>query len=411
MATAVQYGSLPFNEQIEFFKDKLNVKTQAWTDIWSGMHSRAFVVAGAMKDDLLVDLRGAVDKVIADGVTLQQFRKDFDVIVDKHGWSYKGGRGWRTRVIYETNLRASYMAGRYRQLTDPDALEALPYWQYRHSDLVNEPREEHLAWDGLVLRADDPWWDTHFPPNGWGCMCTVDPLSEDDLKDLGKSGPDTAPPINYIEKTVGSRGPSPRTVMVPEGIDPGWDYNVGETAWGRPLSDSVMDEWRAAGADAWENLTPNTFENLGRPDVVPLDDPVASLISRAESVDALADSIRTVLGGEEKTFEVHGLPVYINADSLAAHVDLSRSPWAPFITETMNNPYEVWLTFERHKGTGQVALRSRIIKGIDIGRGQNLLMVLNARRGMLEGWTFIPSSNQKYIDRQRQGLLIYGRGE
>lgn len=25
----------------------------------------------------------------------------------------------------------------------------------------------------LTLRHDHPFWDTHFPPNGWGCKCRV----------------------------------------------------------------------------------------------------------------------------------------------------------------------------------------------------------------------------------------------
>ena len=115
-STSAQFGSLPFAEQIAFFRQKVNLPTQAWTDIFDGQHARAFVVAGAMQQELLTDLRTAVDKVIAEGVTIEQFRKDFDAIVAKNGWAYNGGRNWRTRVIYDTNPNTSYMTGRWQQM-------------------------------------------------------------------------------------------------------------------------------------------------------------------------------------------------------------------------------------------------------------------------------------------------------
>ena len=40
------------------------------------------------------------------------------------------------------------------------------------------------------------------------------------MERLGKSGPDQAPQIRTRTVTVGARGPTPRTVEVPEGIDP-----------------------------------------------------------------------------------------------------------------------------------------------------------------------------------------------
>ena len=220
-----RHTRLPFTEQVAFFRSKLNLPTQTWTDLWHDQHDRAFVVAGAAHADLVADLRGAVDQAIAEGTTLETFRRDFDGLVAKHGWSYKGGRNWRTEVIYATNLRTSYAAGRYQQMLD--GVDRRPYWRYRHSEASEHPRDDHLAWDGLVLRHDDPWWDTHYPPNGWGCKCFVDALNDRDLERLGKSGPDTAPPIRTV--TVGAKGPSPRTVTVPEGIDPGWAYAPGQS--------------------------------------------------------------------------------------------------------------------------------------------------------------------------------------
>jgi len=162
------YGGKPFDEAISFFKGKVNMPSEHWYDLWQGMHARGFMVAGAMKSDLLVGLRSAVDKAISQGTTLETFRKDFDKLVEKHGWFYKGGRNWRTKVIYDTNLRSAYNAGRWQQMTDPDVTVLRPFLQYRHGGSVN-PRHQHLAWDGLVLRHDDPWWNTHYPQNGWGC--------------------------------------------------------------------------------------------------------------------------------------------------------------------------------------------------------------------------------------------------
>ena len=133
----------PWPVQMDYFRQKLNLPTAQWTDIMKAQHDRSFVVAGAMASDLLEDLRQEVDKAIAGQSTLEDFRAGFDDIVARHGWYYKGGRNWRTRVIYQTNLQTSYAAGRYQQLTDPDMLKARPYWRYRHSDSVLHPRPQH----------------------------------------------------------------------------------------------------------------------------------------------------------------------------------------------------------------------------------------------------------------------------
>lgn len=34
-------------------------------------------------------------------------------------------------------------------------------------------RERHRLWDGITLPIDHPFWNSHTPPNDWGCRCRV----------------------------------------------------------------------------------------------------------------------------------------------------------------------------------------------------------------------------------------------
>lgn len=220
--------SLPFREAVAYFKGKVNLPTRRWTDNYGKANARAFSVAGAMTEALLEDFRTEILRALEEGTTLKDFLASFDDIVKKHGWEHTGEPGWRAQLIYETNLNTAYAAGRYEQMTEPETLAAFPYWQYVHSGSPN-PREEHKAWDGIILPADDPFWDTHYPPNGWNCGCFVRVISERKLARLGRDGPDKAPAIQLRAWTDKATG---RTRMVPEGIDPGFEYNVGK-AWAR----------------------------------------------------------------------------------------------------------------------------------------------------------------------------------
>ncbi|AUZ85858.1 PBECR2 nuclease fold domain-containing protein [Methylophaga nitratireducenticrescens] len=400
----IKYGSMPFNKAVDAFRDKLNIPTATWTDIYQQQHARAFVIAGAMQEDILNDFRKSVDKVVADGISLQDFRKDFDSVVAKHGWGYNGGRNWRSRVIYETNLYQSHNSGRYQQMQQ--VKQTRPYWQYRHNDSVEHPRQEHLAWDGLILSADDSFWDTHYPANGWGCKCSVRTLNDRDLKRLGKTKPDQAPSIELEEKTVGINGPSPRTVKVPKGVDAGFAYNPGKAVWGETLSDDAMSQWKQSRSQ-WQSLTPSGWAETGRPDALPMVKAPVKLIERLQDKQAVNDYL-TKQHGEQKLYKPGGIPLLLNAKTLSEHIDVRRSEYLPLLDDLFSNPYEVWLNFEQHKGTGKVVLRSRLVKGYDIGKGRYLLAVANTRKGYLESWTFLPTSDKKYIQRQRQGWLIHG---
>lgn len=409
---ALKATSLQFAEQNQFFRRKLNLPTNAWTDIYTREHDYAFVVAGANRDDLVQDFRQAVEKAIVDGVTLDDFRKDFDRIVAKYGWSYRGGRNWRSRVIYETNMRSSYMAGRYEQLMA--VREDRPYWQYLHSDAVEHPRPEHEAWNGLILRWDDPWWQYHFPINAWGCQCSVRALSDDDLARMGKKGPDEAPPIVWQTRTIGQNSPDgPRVVEVPEGIDPGFEYMPGQARL-----DSAVPQPRDEGP------TPPTPGLPTRPASDPLPAPRAVPASQILDEDMLdTDAIKRFLrpfgatpeqpavfrgvGGEAMVIGKEMFDASADGELVIRQPDLEKK-WLLLVSEALQQPAEVWVRLEWIEALRKAVVRRRYLASFQVeGEDAPVQVVVESDAN---GWATSTSNTPeslRAIEQYRQGVLLY----
>jgi len=214
--------NVKFSEAIDYLKAKLPETSQAWDDLAGPVHAKVFTVTGATKADLVRDIHQSLTSAIENGTTITAFRKDFDKAVQDHGWEYKGKRGWRTSVIFDTNMRSAHMAGRWSQIQA--GKDRRPFLQYRTAGDARV-RPQHRMWNGLIYAVDDVFWQTHYPPNGWGCRCTVRAYSQTDLdsKDL-----QVAQPFDNKTREVITRDGEIKD-RVPIGIDPGWDHNVGQS--------------------------------------------------------------------------------------------------------------------------------------------------------------------------------------
>lgn len=413
MPREAEFKSTPFQEAIDFFQSKVRVPTRAYTDLMNQAHSRAFMVAGAMRDDLLCDLQEAIGKAFTAGNTLADFRKAFDSIVAKYGWAYKGGRNWRTRVIYDTNIRTAYSAGHWQQMQA--AKKMRPYGRYVHGQSIH-PREQHLAWNGKIVPLDDPWWNYRWPPNGWGCKCSVTSVSEKELERNGWTV-EHPEPDETITATVNTPD-GPMKVETVDGVDPSFAYNPGKSATGIRLSPQKIEEAKADGT--WKNWKPvpwgsrtmETWESLNRPTQIPIDRASADIAEKVDSESALRPIIEKMIGGQEAFLTAaDGTIVWLSADSLM-HIKPTRSPYVPFIPELLAHPYEVWMDFEEHEVTGRVELKKRYLKRIDTGeKKMGMLMVVQVIKGQFAGWTFIPAERGNYLNNVRRGKLIWAREE
>ncbi|WP_419147566.1 phage minor head protein [Pseudoalteromonas 'SMAR'] len=223
-----QYGRIvKFEEAISNLKQKIQIPTESYKDLQGHIHARAFTVAGATKTELLNDLYKSVEASIENGESISKFRKHFDDVVAKHGWSYKGKRGWRTQVIYQNNKNTARAAGRWQQ--QERIKHRRPYLLYLTAG-DQRVRADHQKWHYILLPLEHKFWDSHYPPNGWMCRCKVVSLSDADIKRMGL----TVTPDNVVDPLF-----KPFKVVDPQtgeeleklaGIDLGWNYNPGK-AW------------------------------------------------------------------------------------------------------------------------------------------------------------------------------------
>lgn len=218
-----------------------------------GDHAHGFMVAGLTRMTMLDEVRQAMMAAIQNGESYDKFRARFDKTLGKawstlRGGETEAGRAWRTRLIYQTNLRTSYMAGRW------ETLQKYPYLKYQHNT-VDNPRESHQALDGKIIPTRDPWWDTHYPPNGWMCRCTVTGVSEARLRAMrgADAQPDEPPPTDpkdpppewayHVGKASRSMAAAERFGQKVMQLPPAWRKAVLDDAQGRQVD--WMHDWAA----------------------------------------------------------------------------------------------------------------------------------------------------------------------
>lgn len=216
---------LSFEEAIRFFKDKLTLTPEQYRVLAEEAKVKAFTVSGYTSMEVINEIFQVLDKALADGLTVKEFRDSVGGLLVKKG--YEGITPYQADNIFRINIQTAYNVGRYKQQIDPDVVQFRPYWIY---DALNDKktRPAHLAMDGTVRRYDDPFWSTWYPPNGFRCRCSVRTASERDVRRKGLTV-QTGPVPAYGQTPVG-------TGAVPLLPDKGFAYNPGQAAWTPDLS-------------------------------------------------------------------------------------------------------------------------------------------------------------------------------
>ncbi|EID6350006.1 minor capsid protein [Salmonella enterica] len=245
-------ATLAPKEAIAYFRAKGKHIGWNWYDTAVDVHARSFTVAKAARMDILITIQEEVKRAISQGVSQQEFIDTLAPRLKKLGWWGKQvivdsagnaetvqlGSPRRLALIYNVNTRVAYNVGRYAQLMN--STDTHPFWQYV-AVMDSRTRPSHAALNGLVFRYDDPFWKTHYPPNGWNCRCRVRALSQERMNALGLKATQgdkylTTKRVQAADKATGeiidmnvTTFSDGARVMTP---DVGWSYNPGSAAFG-----------------------------------------------------------------------------------------------------------------------------------------------------------------------------------
>lgn len=96
------------------------------------------------------------------------FKRKVDVVHKKYNRNY-------LQAEYQTAKRSAQAVRQWKGFEDNQDL--FPNLKYMTVD-DDKVRLDHEKLHGVIKAVNDPFWDTHYPPNGWRCRCYVKPTTE-----------------------------------------------------------------------------------------------------------------------------------------------------------------------------------------------------------------------------------------
>lgn len=168
-------------EAVAWFRNRVPVDRATWAGLDAGARRRAWTLAGTTSLEVLAGVWRRLDAAIAQGTNFGTFRRAAREHLEQT-WAGEDSPG--AHVVFRNAVQTAYSAGRWAQSTDPDVLAGRPWWRF---EAILDPRTTEICrpLDRVTLRAEDPWWASHYPPLHHQCRSGVVTLSAEQAAALG----------------------------------------------------------------------------------------------------------------------------------------------------------------------------------------------------------------------------------
>ncbi|MET0626589.1 MAG: phage minor head protein [Pyrinomonadaceae bacterium] len=159
---------VPPADAIAYFRSKNIVTRKQFDALFDEARAAAFTVGGLYREDVLRAFKEEIVQALELGTPQREVIKGFRSILSGAGHEQLGE--FHLETVFRTNVQVAYGVGRRRAM---EAIsDELPLWQYS-AVLDDRTRPAHRALDGVILPADHPFWQEHYPPWGFSCRCVT----------------------------------------------------------------------------------------------------------------------------------------------------------------------------------------------------------------------------------------------
>ena len=181
-AEGVAFLELPFEDAIQFFREKQVITPEEFRELQDRFRAGGFTAARLMATTLRERAKAAILDALEGGSTIEetisQIRDDalaLGIEPETHGY---------LDTVVRNNVSTAYGAGRLAAMSDPDVIALRPAWQYLSAG-DSRVREAHRVLHGKVFRAGSDEALHYFPPLGHRCRCTTTSLSSRQVEARG----------------------------------------------------------------------------------------------------------------------------------------------------------------------------------------------------------------------------------
>ena len=190
------FTAVPNQEAIDFIQSKQVMSRDVFDQLLPELQARAFTISGAVPADVMQTVRDLVaglpagqpwdvqKKLIAESIS--PYFVD-PAATEEVQAEQSAAAEAKAELLLRIHGQEAYAAAAYKVMDRQRAV--FKNWQYQTMGDARV-RPTHAALDGIVLPADSPFWDLHYPPWDWGCRCIVIPLSDSDVADVAKRDAD-----------------------------------------------------------------------------------------------------------------------------------------------------------------------------------------------------------------------------
>lgn len=166
---------LEFINVVAKIKNRVAVKSYYFEDLPQQLRKLAFTVSDLETLNQVKIVQKSLENARNEGLSFSEWRNQLDLDAVRNLSSS------RLETVYRTNMTSVY-----NNSTRYNAASAgvTPYLMF---DAVGDSRTRasHQELDGIIKRADHPFWNKYTPPLGYNCRCGVIPLSQEDAEARG----------------------------------------------------------------------------------------------------------------------------------------------------------------------------------------------------------------------------------